>query len=85
VVADTLLLCHFAGLVLYVVRPDRATEPQIVDNVTAMYDRNIPLEGFVFNGQSRLSRRYGYGYGYGYGNYGNYGNYGKKNSDKNRN
>lgn len=72
VVADTILLCHFATVVLYVVRPDRATEPQIVDNVTAMYERNVPVEGFVFNGQPRKHSRYGYGkygyhYGYGYG------------------
>ena len=79
VVADTLLMCHFAGIVLYVVRPDRATEPQIVDNVTTMYDRNIPIDGFVFNGQSRLSRRYGYGYRYGYGSRYGYGyGYGKR-------
>lgn len=81
VVADTMLLCHFATAVLYVVRPDRATEPQIVDNVTAMYERNVAVEGFIFNGQPRKHSRYGYGkygyhYGYGYGSGYGYG-YGK--------
>lgn len=73
-VADTMLLSALASLVLYTVRPDRATEPQIVDHITAMYERDIPIEGFVFNGQSRSRAGYGYGRGYGYG----YKNYGKK-------
>ena len=65
-VADTALLCHFAGCVLYVVKPDYARESQILDMVNGLYERGAPLEGFVFNGVNRRGSRYGYGYGYGY-------------------
>lgn len=74
-VADTALLCHFAKYVLYVVKPDTVRESQIMDHVNNLYDRGVPVEGFVFNGLTRKGGNYGYGYRYGY-RYG-YGSYGK--------
>lgn len=66
-VADTALLCRFGDSVLYVVRCDWARESQVLDNVSALHERDVALTGFVFNGAPRRSHGYGYGYGYGYG------------------
>jgi len=74
VVADATLLCHFASSLLYVVKPDYATRPRIVDCVNSLYEKGAPITGFVFNGLARSYNNQGYGYGYGYG----YGSYGKK-------
>ena len=77
-VADTALLCRF-GRVLYVVRCDWARESQVLDQVSALHDRDVKLRGFVFNGVPRRSHGYGYGYGYGYGSRYGYGyGYGSK-------
>ena len=67
VVADTTLLCHYAGCVLYVVRPDCAWKSQIYDTVNTLYERGISTTGFVYNGANVRSSNYGYGYKYGYG------------------
>ena len=77
-VADTALLCRF-GRVLYVVRCDWARESQVLDQVSALHERDVKLRGFVFNGVPRRSGGYGYGYGYGYGSKYGYGyGYGSK-------
>ena len=65
-VADTALLCR-SGRVLYVVRCDWARESQVLDQVSALHERDVKLRGFIFNGVPRRSSGYGYGYGYGYG------------------
>ena len=69
-VADTALLCRQGDSVLYVVRRDWARESQVLDNVSALHERDVTLTGFIFNGVSRRGSGYGYGYGYGYGKYG---------------
>ena len=69
-VADTALLCRQGDSVLYVVRRDWARESQVLDNVSALHERDVTLTGFIFNGASRRGSGYGYGYGYGYGKYG---------------
>ena len=80
-VSDTALLSRYATCVLYVVKMDYANKSQILDSVTGLYQRDVPLTGCVINGAAARSSRYGYGYGYAYGygyGYGkNYG-YGKK-------
>lgn len=78
IVSDTALLARHADCVLYVVKQDYASQSQILDGVTGLYDRELPLTGCILNDvpRRRLSSGYGYGYGYGYGSYG-YG-YGKK-------
>jgi len=78
-VADTALICRQSDCVLYVVRCDWASESQVLDNVSALHDRDVDLTGFVFNGAPRRSSGYGYGYGYGYGGKYGYGyGYGTK-------
>lgn len=78
-VADTALLCRFGGSVLYVVRSDWARESQVIDNVSALHERDVDLSGFVYNGAPRSRSGYGYGYGYGYGSKYGYGyGYGSK-------
>ena len=67
---DELLLCRQGDSVLYVVRRDWARESQVLDNVSALHERDVTLTGFIFNGASRRGSGYGYGYGYGYGKYG---------------
>lgn len=64
-VADTALLCRFGGSVLYVVRSDWARESQVIDNVSALHERDVDLSGFIYNGAPRYRGGYGYGYGYG--------------------
>ena len=71
-VADTALLCR-SGRVLYVVRCDWARESQVLDQVSALHERDVKLRGFIFNGVPRRSSGYGYGYGYGYGSKYGYG------------
>lgn len=66
-VADTVLLSHYAGCVLYVVKQDCVRESQIVDMVNELCQRDAKLEGFIFNGVKGHGSRYGYGYGYKYG------------------
>lgn len=74
-VAETALLCRFGQCVLYVVRSDWAREAQIFDNVSSLYEREVPITGFVYNGVPKSRSGYGYGYGYRYG-YGYGGRYG---------
>lgn len=66
VVADTSLLCHYAGCVLYVVRSDCAWQSQIIDSIQMLYERGVSTAGFVFNGAKLQRSSYGYGYKYGY-------------------
>lgn len=64
IVADTLIMCQCADITLYVVRPEQSTEPQIVDNVTELYQRHVKVQGFVCNGmpRNRGDHRYGKNY-----------------------
>lgn len=66
-VAETTLLCHYAGAVLFVVRPDYAGKYQIVDTINELYDRGVNVAGLVYNGANLQHSNYGYGYKYGYG------------------
>lgn len=66
-VAETTLLCHYAGAVLFVVRPDCASRYQIMDTINELYDRGVNVAGMVFNGAQLHHSSYGYGYKYGYG------------------
>ena len=51
----------------------------MLDQVSALHERDVKLRGFVFNGIPRRSGGYGYGYGYGYGSKYGYGyGYGSK-------
>lgn len=78
-VADTALMCRFGDCVLYVVRSDWAREAQVIDNVSALHEREVDLTGFVYNGAPRRRSGYSYGYGYGYGSRYGYGyGYGSK-------
>lgn len=78
-VSDTALLGRYADCVLFVVKQDHATRSQVLEAVTGLYERDLPLGGCVFNDvpRSRAHGSYGYGYGYGYGK-------GKKSSGKNK-
>lgn len=67
VVSDTLLFARYADCVLYVVKMDYANQAQILDGITSLHQRDVPLMGCVANGVSVSRRRYGYEYGYGYG------------------
>ena len=82
IVSDTALLSRHADCVLYVIRQDHANRAQILDTITGMHQRGIPLAGCILNGTPRSHSRYGYGYGYGYGRKYGYGSkkygYGKK-------
>lgn len=84
-VSDTALMCHYADHVLYVVRPDCASQTQIFDAVDELYNRGVRLAGVVFNNvpvsHSHYGYKYGYGYGYKYGYGYGYG-YGKKQKKK---
>ena len=62
-VADTALLCRFGGCVLYVVRSDWARESQVLDHLGLLHEREVRLNGIVYNGVPRRSHGYGYGYG----------------------
>lgn len=69
VVSDTSLLARYADCMLYVVKLDYASRSQILDGVTGLYQRDVPLTGCVVNGAKISRSHYGYGYGskYGYG------------------
>lgn len=77
IVSDTALLARFADCVLYVVKQNHASEHQILDAVTGLYERDIPLTGCILNDVPHRRIHYGYGYGYGFGYGYGYG-YGKK-------
>ena len=78
IVSDTALLARHADCVLYVVKQDYASQSQIMDAITGLYDRDLPVTGCILNAVPRSRLRYGYGYGYGYGSYGYGYGYGKK-------
>lgn len=67
VVSDTALLSRYADCVLYVVKMDYASQGQILDGITSLHQREVPLTGCVINGAEVKRSHYGYGYGYGYG------------------
>lgn len=73
VISDTALLCRHADCVVYVVKQGLASQSQILDSVTGLYDQGAPLLGCVFNDVPRSRIRRGYGYGYGYGSKYGYG------------
>lgn len=73
IVSDTALLGRYADCVLYVVRHDHANQAQILDGITGLYQRDLPLSGCILNDAPRHRIRYGYGYGYGYGSKYGYG------------
>lgn len=75
VVSDTALLGRYADCVLFVVKQDHATKSQVLEAVTGLYERDLPLTGCIFNDVPRTAARSGYGYGYGYG-------YGKQSGQK---
>lgn len=93
VVSDTTTLCRCADCVLYVIRQDYAQKGQILNSVTALHQKDVKIDGCVFNGVPQYHRQYGYGYrsSYGYGydygyrkygygsryGFGKYGKYGK--------
>lgn len=82
-VADTALLCHNADCVLYVVKPDYARQSLIFDTVNSLYNRDVPVAGFVFNNVPVNHSHYGYGYKYAYGYSYKYGyGYGSKHKSK---
>lgn len=72
-VSDTSLFSRYADCVLYVVKMDYASQNQITDGVTGLYQRDVPLTGCIVNGAAISRHRYGYGYGYGYGSKYGYG------------
>ncbi len=77
VVSDTALLGRYADCVLYVIKQDYATQNQVLDAITGLYERDLPLTGCILNDVPRsLMGHYGYSYGYGYG-YGKGSKYGK--------
>ena len=75
VVSDTALLGRCADSVLYVIKQDHATQARILEAITGLYERDLPLTGCILNDvpRSRLHSGYGYGYGYGYGHSKKYG------------
>ena len=66
VVSDTSLLARFADCVLYVVKLNYANRFQILDGISGLHQRNVPLTGCIINGASREQHNYGYGKKYGY-------------------
>jgi Mrp family chromosome partitioning ATPase len=69
IVSDSAALSRCADCVLYVVRQDNVQKAQIINAITAMHEKDIIINGCIFNGVPRFHRQYGYGYrsGYGYG------------------
>ena len=65
--------------VVYVVREDFASRSEVLRCLQALSDSRANLLGYVLNGTSRSSNRYGYGYSYGKYGYGKsgYDAYGK--------
>ncbi|MBQ9762509.1 MAG: AAA family ATPase [Oscillospiraceae bacterium] len=70
VVSDAHTLCRCADCVLYVVKQDYAKKSQVLNSVTALHQKDIKIDGCIFNGVPQFHRQYGYGYrstyGYGY-------------------
>ena len=66
VVSDTSLLARFADCVLYVVKLNYANRFQILDGISSLHQKNVPLTGCIVNGASREQHNYGYGKKYGY-------------------
>ncbi len=70
VVSDAAALCRYADCVLYVVRQDYAKRSQVINTVTGLYQKDVKIDGCIFNGVPQFHRQYGYGYrstyGYGY-------------------
>lgn len=66
-VSESVLLCHYAGAVIFVVRAECASKALIVDTVNELYDRGVTVAGLVYNGAQLHTTDYGYGYKYGYG------------------
>ena len=83
VVSDTTLLTRFADCVLYVIKMDCANRNQILDSITSLYQRDVPLTGCVLNGTHHSTHAYGYGYSYGYGS-SSYGYYQKSKYGRNQ-
>jgi capsular exopolysaccharide synthesis family protein len=69
IVSDSAALSRCADWVLYVVRQDNVQKAQIINAITAMHEKDIMINGCIFNGVPKFHRQYGYGYrsGYGYG------------------
>ncbi len=69
VVSDTSALCRYASCVLYVVKQDHTQRGQIINAVTALTQKDVKIDGCVFNAVPQRHRQYGYGYrtGYSYG------------------
>ena len=93
IVSDSAALCRCADCVLYVVRQNYTQKGQIINSITSLHQKDIKIDGIVFNGVPQFHRQYGYGYrstygyGYDYGyhkyNYSRYGfAYGYDKSDK---
>lgn len=70
VVSDAASLCRYADCVLYVVKQDYAKRGQVINAVTSLHQKDVKIDGCVFNGVPQFHRQYGYGYrstyGYGY-------------------
>lgn len=73
VVSDTSMLARYADCVLYVVKLNHANQSQILDGITGLHQKDVPLTGCVINGAPRSKTSYDYGYGYGYGSKYGYG------------
>ena len=70
VVSDAGQLCRYADSVLYVVKQDFAKRGQVINAVTSLHQKDVRIDGCIFNGVPQFHRQYGYGYrstyGYGY-------------------
>ena len=70
--SDAAMMAKYVDAALYVVRYDHA---KIREGIRNLDLSDVPILGFVFNGdKAEHTGNYGYG-GYGYGRYGSYGNY----------
>lgn len=69
IISDTALLGRAADSILFVIKRDYANCNQILEAVTGLHERDLPLSGCVFNDAPRsyARQRYGHGYGYKYG------------------
>lgn len=77
--ADAASFSRLVDGVVYVVREDFASRSEVLRCLQALSDSRASLLGYVLNGTSRSSNRYGYGYSYGKYGYGKsgYDAYGK--------
>lgn len=70
VVSDAATLCRYADSVLYVVKQDFAKRGQVINAVTSLHQKDVRIDGCIFNSVPQFHRQYGYGYrstyGYGY-------------------